>query len=334
MHIKRRALYNLLRMNWQRDPLLPIEPWQVEDYRLLKEEQLFDRLASHDIRFNRQAFLAYADGFDSPEDMADSLTEDEEDAQKQDQVYLLLFEIWRRFVHNKTALSVFCDELDQMINAYDSEQLQTGEPIEDLLAQLQTILEESSDQGTDPIEVFESISSECANDVESFLYDYAAEQIDSGNIGFASDLVEGYYDYVRDVRWFDFLKARIAAVTEPTEANEGLKQIVKDLATHPDLDLGLEVLAFLVQGGQRGLFLALAKNNIPVLKVEADFQDMLQLCADYFRCLDMDTEEQAIQAILDARTELNVSQPLSPNDPGLATFIKLIDTSLRASLKR
>ena len=34
MQIERRALYNLMRMNWQIDPSLPAEPWQVEDYRV------------------------------------------------------------------------------------------------------------------------------------------------------------------------------------------------------------------------------------------------------------------------------------------------------------
>ena len=44
MHIDRKALYNLLRLNWLRDPSLDVEPWQVEDYRHLELETLYERL--------------------------------------------------------------------------------------------------------------------------------------------------------------------------------------------------------------------------------------------------------------------------------------------------
>ncbi len=47
MQIQRRVLYNSLRQNWLLDPELDVADWQVEDYRTLETEELFDRIADH-----------------------------------------------------------------------------------------------------------------------------------------------------------------------------------------------------------------------------------------------------------------------------------------------
>ena len=51
-----RALYNLLQMNLKQNPDLEVEPWQVEVYRDLPEEELFSRLESHQIFLDKDNF--------------------------------------------------------------------------------------------------------------------------------------------------------------------------------------------------------------------------------------------------------------------------------------
>jgi nucleoid-associated protein YejK len=62
---------------------------------------------------------------------------------------------------------------------------------------------------------------DCAHDIEAFLYDYIIEQMDEGNEIYASELLDGFYDYISDKKWFDFLKARLFALSD-SEDSESL----------------------------------------------------------------------------------------------------------------
>ena len=130
-------------------------------------------------------------------------------------------------------MSVFCDELDHQIHQYDAEHLSSAESIQDAVANLQVVLDENTDQGADPIEIFESISNACANDIESFLYDYISDQIESDNPSYALDLLDGFNDYVKDVKWFEFLRARYIAHADQAAANEFIPQLIQDAVASP-----------------------------------------------------------------------------------------------------
>ena len=96
MELGGRALYNLLRISWLEDPDVKVKSWQVADYRSMSVEVLFGRLQELGIVLDEASFLAYAEGCDSPEDLVECLWVDEEDLDKQDASYLVLFELWRR----------------------------------------------------------------------------------------------------------------------------------------------------------------------------------------------------------------------------------------------
>ncbi len=59
------------------------------------------------------------------------------------------------------------------------------------------------------------VSDGCANGLETFLYDFVSDQLDEGMVSYAAELVDGFYQYVSDTKWFDFLRARIAVETDP-----------------------------------------------------------------------------------------------------------------------
>ena len=90
----KRALYNLLRLNYQEDPTLTVEPWQVLDYRDFSSEELFGQLKEINIHLDKPSFEMYIDNAQDPEDLTQILSEDLTDVRKQDQVYLLIFELW------------------------------------------------------------------------------------------------------------------------------------------------------------------------------------------------------------------------------------------------
>jgi hypothetical protein len=102
MELSRRASYNLLRYSWLDDPSLEVQPWQVEDYRMLQDDDLFARLENLGISLNHELFLNASFSYDTPEDFADSLTLGKSISDKtRDQIFLLLFELWRRFTPEK-----------------------------------------------------------------------------------------------------------------------------------------------------------------------------------------------------------------------------------------
>ncbi|MFQ5729798.1 MAG: hypothetical protein ACE5GN_05515, partial [Waddliaceae bacterium] len=170
-------------MNWLNDPNISSEPWQVEDYRNLPTQTLFQNLNERGIALDNARFINFTEMVDSPEDFTEILLEDTSfDLMEQDRIFLHIFELWRRLVPEKLCLSIFCDELDHQIYLYDSGDPSSAESIQDAIANLQMILDENFDQGMKPSRIFESVSAGCANDLESFLYDFTTEQINNDNI--------------------------------------------------------------------------------------------------------------------------------------------------------
>lgn len=325
MQMERKALYNLMRMNWLLDPAIAAEPWQVDDYRALSLEILFNRLKAHDIVFDRNSFVAFADEAGDPEELTDQLLADvEANVVTQDQVYLLIFELWRRLRGDRPTLSLFCDELDHQIYLYDHSADQGGEAIQDALANLQVILDENADAGADAHEVFASLSRSCANDIESFLYDYISDQIDSGQEAYASELLDGFVDSVSDVKWFHLLRARLIAVSSPDQNGELVRQLYARYGSEHDLDFNLELINLAAQDFSDELFIYLVREVAPLLATEGDFQDLLNLCADFFRRAQKNDSAAAIQKILTKRSHLHLEGIFNAKDPQLKDFLTLL----------
>lgn len=313
MKIERRVLYNLLRMNWLRDPSVAVETWQVENYRALSLPALFEGLQALEICLDRVSFLALAENVDTPEDLTDDLLADLHiEAQRQDQIYLLIFELWRRLVPEKQSLSIFCDELDHQIDLYDREQIDDPQSIQDTLSSFEIILDENTDEGGDPRQVFDTITQGCAHDVESFLYDLIADLIDNKNEAYAQELLEGFSPYIKEEKWFNLLKARLQIFSDLDQASFLMKDIQQEILNNPpDLEFNFEVLAALVQGGKSDLFYFVVSRSLPLLQSEEEFQDLLVLCADYFHFLDKDHAELEVLNIKKSRSGVLLDRPLS-----------------------
>lgn len=324
MDIERRGLFNSLRMNWLADRSIKVHPWQVEDYRLLPLEDLFNRLRKKEIDLDKISFLSLCNNADSPEQLCDDLLADTDlEAADYDQIYLLLFELWRRLAAEKPCLSIFCDELDFQIFNYDHGK-SSPEHIQDAVANLEVILDENTDEGADSVQVFQTISQCCANDLETFLYDYISLQIDAQNYPYAADLLDSFMHYVKDHTWFDFLKARLLSHADPESSDEIIRKLSQEIKKQQDLDLSLEVLEFLSKGGEPDLFRSIARQTVSLLETEEDFQELLSICADYYHFLDQDHEELLIQQILKDRPQDNLENEIQPKDLQVKEFLKIL----------
>lgn len=310
MEFQTKALYNLLKFNFYNDRTIKCEPWQIEDLKTLKTEKLFEKLSALGIAIDKKHFILYAENCDSPEELTDLLIVDNEATIYHDQIYLIIFELWKRLLPDKPSLSIFCDELDTVIHLYDKREPKTEELLQDLLSSLQDILEEHVDKGKDPKAVIRLISTYLAHDLERFLYDYITDQIDNDNDSYATELIEGFYPYLKNLKWFDFLRMRIVAKGDVLLANDILENLLEKLQEFPDLDLQIEMLKSMIERGDPELFIKLSALTLKVLKTEGDFLEFLEILADFYRCLDMEENDRLIQKIIDKRSKINADARL------------------------
>jgi hypothetical protein len=325
MQFRSKALYHLLRSYWLLDPSLKVEMWQVEDYRSLSEDEIWKRLEEIGILLDRTAFELYASNVENPEELLSRLCVDFEEDAEYDQAYLLLFELWRRLLPEKKSLSLFCDELDHRITFYENEEEGSEELIADALFMLEGILDQNS-EGAEPQQVFAVLIEHCAHDLESFLYSFISQQIIAGNDMYASELIDGFYDYVSDVKWFDFLRVRVLVSIDPEEGGNMLCRLIEYLQKSPDLDLLLEIACFLIHYGDINLFYQVVRQAKAQLVVEEEFQELLAIVADFYCFLDRSEPLQILDEILEKRSMIDFSAMITPQDPDLGLFDKLIES--------
>lgn len=320
--IEPKALFNLLRMQWLQSPDIEVESWQVEDLRSVATEQLFDRLQIHEVWLDQDSFFAHANEARTPEELTDQLVGDREvEDMEYHQVYLLLFELWRRLLPEKQSLSIFCDELDHLIYEYDSGELDYTLKIQDALADLVTILNEGADDGHDPLEVFEAVATRLANDIESFLYDFINELIDEGDQDYAMELLDGFLPYMSDPKWLQLLKSRALAAREPQEALELVQSLLDEAHAEPDLDFLFELLNLLVEVGTDELFFPLAKELASQLQTEEQLIDLLQISYEYFQRQDRDEMATKLLDIIEQREMIPPEKAVTQDDPCLNDFL-------------
>lgn len=327
METRGRALYNLILMNWQEDSDLPVDPWQVEDYRSLSTKDIFKKLKALAIPLDEQRFRSYAEACESPEELTDTLFVDEE-LDQFDEVYLLVFELWRRLLPEKESLSIFCDELDYLINLYDHDQLENEESLNDAITELERILDEHVDQGEDPQTLFQEISLYCAHDLQSFIYDYAADQIDQEHHLQASEIIDGFAPYITDTRWFEFLQYRLLAAADPDEGEIMLARILEEQNQSPDFELLLEIARCLVNQGEVANFLKVVKQAKNLIETEQDFQELLAITCEFYRLLDREEKSEKLFDILKQRQDIPLEQEIASNDKHFKEYFKLLDDLL------
>lgn len=317
MLLHRRAVYNLIHLP-DATGLAELEAWQKDDYRSLKEPQLFERLQKCGLTIpNLHIFNEIADEFASPDEMADEL------APEKDEVYLLLFELWRRHLPEQRCPSVFCDELDHQITHFERGNLKKQDELQEIVDYLQQIFDDHVDEGADPHAVFKAFQEYCAHNLDQFLYEYISAQIESGNLEYAYDLIEGFYDFISEPLFFEFLLARVAILQNPEEGTEYLSQLINKVK---QLDLCEAILVYLVEERNHPLFCQLVLKTLPLIPDEESFRELLDLCVLHFERLELDPSDFA--ELLEKRASIDPQTSLDPKDSDVKEVKKLIRKKL------
>ena len=326
MLLQRKALYNLIQLNLPRIEagelhMGDLQSWQKENYRDKTVECLFAQLKGLGILLSVAEWQAYGQSCEEPEEIAEALGSKRKPLEK-DQIFLIVFELWRRFFPEKRTLSIFCDELDNQMMAYD---LSKPNQVADCLAYLEQILDEHVDRGLSPSKALELIQMYCASEIESFLFDYILAEIDAGNHTYATDLLDGFKLYVKDTPWFGYLEARTDILSDPEEGYDRLEKLVSKVQSDTPVDLLEEILFFLANTGNHSLFYALAIKTLPLIRLESDFKEFLEACYAHYDYLELKKPALAIANIFHSRSQIASDTPLSRADRAIAAIRIILD---------
>lgn len=324
--IEKRALYNLLRLNWLNDSSMKVEEWQVENYSLLTNSQLFDRLSFLNFVLDKPSFVIYADDCDSPEELAFHLTADLElTPQKKDHIYLLIFELWRRLVTEKPSLSILCHEMDEQIYLYDQGEVSQLSVLQDTLNQFIKVLDQNVDQNLSPDQAFKLLLTYCANDVETFLYDFISEQIEEENVVYASELLEDFDVYLSHNKWFQLLHLQLYGYSTNKTSQHLIEEILDKHLNVSTLDFKLEFLSLLVQKGDPLSFHLVLKSAFSSLQTEEEWQDLLIIAIQYLHGLDQKLTENTLIKILKERASFSLNSFIDKRGADFKQFIKIFN---------
>jgi len=313
-----KAYFNWLRQQWETDPKTAVEPWQVEDYREFLTANILERLNILGFSLTVEEFLQVSENFKSPEELTHQLSPEKPN---QLPIYLLLFELWRRLLPDKQSISVICDELDYSIKLYMKEPMQEKVHLRNSLQRIEEILEKSVDDGQPPKASFDALQRHIAYDFEGFLYDYITDHIEEKNDLEAAELLNTFYPYVSETPWFDFQKARLLILIDPHEGNLAFQNL---LSQNLEIDLLLEIAAFLVHHGDPSLFQTTAQLALQKTETEEDFQELMASIGDYCHFVEKDNDELKIQKLFANRIERDPDQPFDRKDPDVLVLQEIL----------
>lgn len=318
-----RAFYNLLQMHGALPNQAKLKPWQLLDYRKVDTSTLVRLLKEQGIDLNPEEYPLYASKAASPEEITLSMFEGEDDPEQLEKGYLVLFELWRRLCPDIPALSIFCDELDYQIARYD-DGVDNEELLQQMLKELEDILDQNADHGGSPLETFQMIKSFMAHDLESFIYDFAKSQLNKQNDLYASELVDGFYEYVERKTYFDFLRICFVASVDVEEATIMMEHLIEKMQENPDIELLFEILSFLTYQEGIPLFHRVFELVSELLQIEGEFQDLLEILMEYFNTMDLEDKENTVRDIFLRRSFFARGESFSQKDADLLTIKKAL----------
>lgn len=317
MQLRGKSLYNLLRIENSRNPKDQVMSWQVEDLREVELSILFERLSKLGILLDEERFIALAQQFDNPEELAVHLCKN---AQDQAKCYLVLFELWRRLLPENPPLSLFCDQLDHLIEAYDRGSLVEIDSLQEALKFLEDILDNAVDEEDIPEDIFLYVCSYSAHDLEGFLLDYIADQMIDENYIDASELLDAFASYVIHKKRFEALRICLFLSTGAPSASLMFERFLEYLQEEPDFEALLILIDYLVYRGNQELFFKAVKQALFCLQTKAQFQDVLEMMTEYYHYMDQEEKEKHTSQI--SLSWQGSEEPLDRNDPVYLQVVK------------
>lgn len=299
-------------------------PAAIEDFRQLEETELFFRLESLGAPLEQAEFFQLASMVETPQEATELLIDVAKTPPPFEKLYLVIFELWRRLLPERKTFSIFCDELDRQIFLYNQGTLRKDEALQKSLAILEKLFQEQIDQGEGKKEMREHFDRHMAHDLDHFLYEYITDLMASRSFVYAEELVESFYYYMHDRRWFDFLLVQIIHEKDPVEAHELLRSLIKEVTDEEDVDLQFEMLHYMIETGDRHSFIYLVEKNALLLRTEEDFVELMAIVSEYYRRLDQEDLQEKIERLIEERSTKKSHERFEKKDQGFQRFVEIL----------
>jgi hypothetical protein len=304
-----RSKYNLLKYKKRENPNLKVEDWEIFDYKKLSIDELFSNLSQ----------IGFEISIKDINDLAnDSIELDEVDLkqfhkakilQKEDleRGYLYLFEIWRRLMPNHKSISIFANDFDEFIDAYEKGEVAQNEL---LFNELFDILDESVDEGQDPKGVFKQLSNYFGHDLESFIICYIFDLIEQDNETTASRYLDNIYPYLAGNLWLEFFRIKLLKGALSEDITAMTFRFLDRLKLHFDAELAFEVLYYMIETGHKELFKTTYKSFLKEIKTEDEFREMLEILHAFFSLNEQNKEEMLVKELIDERRKVSMTKKI------------------------
>lgn len=286
---------------------------------LLKDLQIFG------VKLDSFTFQTLAEKYDSPEEMSYTLLGAQE---PNPYICILIFELWKRLLPEKRSLSIFCDELEHLIALYNGGQSTHLNELMDALAYMQHILDQSVDEGANPIAAFHTLQSYCSTDLEAFLFSFIHDQIEEGDAPYAKELIEGFSRYMSQTQLFKYLAIRIEIEDDPNAGFTKMEEFLAKLDAQTPKEFVDEILSFLAESGNHSLFYEFTQKAISWIKEEVDFKILLEICYHHYKALDLQQPALMIAKLSEKRASVAKETPFSQQDADLESLKKILNQKL------
>lgn len=214
----------------------------------------------------------------------------------------------------------FLRKFDSLMSLYNNEEIDNCIEIMEAITTLGAICAEARAEGRTPIEIFADIAQGCENNLESFLYNYIADEIDLGNYRRANEYIALFIDGVNRRKWFDLLRVRSSGKFNPQEAKALLSRLITSEETPPSLEFYFDALPSMILLNDSKTSLNMVKGILPLLKTEEDLEDLIEDLATLYR---KKGKPKVALHFLKIKRERNWNAPEKPLDKSDPTLIKV-----------
>ena len=264
-------------------------------------EDLYKGLDRISITLPDGGFKAASEDFDTPEEMFESLDDSILSAEDKEQAYLYFFELWRRINHDRPSISLFFDDLDMHIEHYLKEPEHAQEELEMALIDFQLILESLTERVKRDESIFKTLMHYSSHDLEAVIYNFIFDLLQNKEFTRASEFIDGFYPFMKDKRWFDFLRIKAMDHPQANEVQNYIDELLVSLEKKQDFYLTLALLNYFNEVSLLDRFMDLFSKALDLPKTQEEHQDLLDLLLAYFILNDDEVKLKQVQEVIEKK---------------------------------
>jgi hypothetical protein len=316
-----RSKFNLIKYKKRENPNLKVKDWEVLDYKSLSLEVLFSNLKALGFDFTPESVIELKDSGEELDTISlKKFSTLHISVENLERAYLNFFEIWRRLLPDHKSISVFANDFDEFIDAYEKGEV-TGN--EALFNELFDILDESVDEGMEAKSVFEELSNYFGHDLESFLICYIFDLIEHDNETLALRYLDNIYPYIRGNLWLDFFRIKLLKGALPEDVTAITFRFLDKLKLNFDPELAFEVLYYLIETGHKEIFKKTYKEFLKEIKTQDEFREMLEILHAFFSLNEQNKEENLVKELIENRKKMSLQEKIgAPEKRVLQELVK------------